>query len=107
MTRPALGHGLDLKKDEIEIEQKPKFRLFFTALIFAVLSFAVQHPVASKRACILKITEILAWVILFSSGYFSLALCGKFHFDFIEKLKNKIRWNDEKVMWCLFYSLHC
>ena len=104
MKRQSVDGGFGLEKSKIEIEQEFKFRLFFTALIFAILSFAVQHPVESERTGFLKITEILAWIILFLSGYFALAICSGVHLSFIKNMANKIKWSDEEAMWLLFYG---
>ncbi|HAZ7573794.1 hypothetical protein OQJ02_05060 [Legionella sp. PATHC032] len=105
--------SLDQKLHEHEVKSnkdfESKLKLFMTALIFAILSFAIQYPIKSSSGICLKLMEIFSWVILLLSGYFSLVVCSKFPIGVISKLADKINvfwsknWTDEILMWRLFY----
>lgn len=49
-----------------------KFRMFFTGLIFAIISFVGSHPISTSNSC-LKIIEITALTSLLISGFLLLA----------------------------------
>lgn len=107
------GLSSDQRREEQETnanrEFKYKFNLFITALIFATLSVVIQHPIDSNAKNIVKIMEIVSWIILFLSGYFSLVVCSGFPIGIISKPANKLNvffnkeWTDEILMWRLFY----
>jgi hypothetical protein len=54
-----------------------KFDFFFTGLMFAIVSFAMQFPVRS--AClILRVAESFSWIIFLATGICALYVCGGF-----------------------------
>ncbi|MDD4980931.1 MAG: hypothetical protein PHC54_06680 [Candidatus Omnitrophica bacterium] len=81
-----------------------KFNLFFTGLVFAIVSFAMQFPV--KSACLeLRIAEGCSWALFLITGICALYVCGGFvtkHTDSV------LRKREEKLplirfwMWVLF-----
>lgn len=79
-----------------------KFHFFFTALVFAILSFAVQFPVSSENLWI-KIMEVVSWVLIAATALLALKQVGGFApIDTMEYHQGlNIRWR--KVMWFLFF----
>lgn len=81
-----------------------KFDFFFTGLVFAVLSFAMQFPV--KSSCLyLVVAEGISWVLFVLVGMCALYLCGGFlirhtHSELEQRQEHqpKIRF----LMWVLF-----
>lgn len=51
----------DTEKQLEKVRSIYKFHFFFTALVFAILSFAIQFPVSSENLWI-KIMEVVSWV---------------------------------------------
>lgn len=106
---PSPGQIRNELETKAKIEFEYKFNLFMTALIFAILSFAIQNPIDSTAGSCLKLIEIFSWVILLLSGYFSLVVCSKFPIGIIGKTAEKVRvyfnkqWTDEILRWRLFY----
>ena len=108
MGRDPLDGGVELHTVKAGIDADYKFRFFFSALIFAILSFAIQYPI--KSTCnLLKLAEVISWFILILSGYFSLVVCGRFPIRIISGTAKKLnellskQWTDEILMWRLFY----
>lgn len=76
------GIKVELKRAEIEwdlerVRNIYKFNFFFTGLVFAIVSFAMQFPV--KSACLgLRIAEGFSWVLFLITGFCALYVCGGF-----------------------------
>ena len=109
MSRTPLDGGINLHTVKAGIDAEHKSRFFFAALIFAILSFAIQFPI--KGNCIiLKIAEVFSWFIMILSGYFSLVICGGISIKIISGSAQIINdhfhkeWTNEILMWRLFYS---
>jgi hypothetical protein len=81
MQRSPLDGGIELERikneNRIEIELASKFRFFFVALVFAILSFAVQFPTSTSSVW-LKLVEATAWIGLAASGLLALVDVGAF-----------------------------
>lgn len=104
MERDPIDGGIGLHQAKLEMEAQYKFRLFFAALIFAILSFAIQHPINNNNSFFLKIVEIFSWFTLFLSGYFSLVLCSGVSIGLINWCVDRIsKWSNEERMWIFFY----
>ena len=58
----------DLDRTKVQFEYK--FNLFMTALIFAILSIAVQHPINHESCSLLKLIEVFSLFLLLLSGNF-------------------------------------
>jgi hypothetical protein len=95
------GVALDRAKVEnrVEVESAARFRFFFTGLVFAILSFAIQFPIKSTLA-VLKVTEALSWVLLAIAGALALVDIGGFSTqpDATHRLTPRFR----RYMWLLF-----
>lgn len=83
-----------------------KFELFFSGLVFATVSFAMQFPVRSSWFG-LKIAEAFSWVLFLIVGMCALYVCGGFR---IRDTHGALRKHDEYLpkirscMWVLFVS---
>ncbi|WP_058535346.1 hypothetical protein [Legionella saoudiensis] len=74
----ALGPSIEYVKmthatNLADREYDRKFKMFFTGLIFAIISFTGSHPITTHSSC-LKMIEIVALSFLLLSG---LLLLGK------------------------------
>jgi hypothetical protein len=79
-----------------------KFHFFFTALVFAILSFAIQFPVSSDILYI-KLMEALSWLLIAATALLALKQIGGFSSEDTKKgfigLGKKCRTG----MWVLFF----
>lgn len=78
-----------------------KFHFFFTALVFAILSFAIQFPVSSNHPWI-KIIEATSWLLIAATALLALKQVGGFApIDTLQYHQGlSIRWR--RIMWFLF-----
>jgi hypothetical protein len=92
----------DTEKQLEKVRSIYKFHFFFTALVFAILSFAIQFPVSSENLWI-KIMEVVSWVLIAATALLALKQIGGFaSTDTMEYHQGlNIRWR--KVMWFLFF----
>jgi hypothetical protein len=92
----------DTEKQLEKVRSIYKFHFFFTALVFAILSFAIQFPVSSENLWI-KIMEVVSWVLIAATALLALKQIGGFApIDTMEYHQGlNIRWR--KVMWFLFF----
>ena len=92
----------DTEKQLEKVRSIYKFHFFFTALVFAILSFAIQFPVSSENLWI-KIMEAVSWVLIAATALLALKQIGGFaSIDTMEYYQGlNIRWR--KVMWFLFF----
>lgn len=93
----------DTEKHLEKIRAIYKFHFFFTALVFAILSFAIQFPVSSANLWI-KIMEVISWVLIAATALLALKQVGGFTLvDAMEYHQGlNIMWR--KVMWVLFFT---
>ena len=93
----------DTEKHLEKVRSIYKFHFFFAALVFAILSFAIQFPVSSENLWI-KIMEVVSWVLIAATALLTLKQVGGFApIDTMEYHQGlNIRWR--KVMWFLFLS---
>ena len=80
-----------------------KFRLFFTALVFTILSFSIQFQVNTNDRLIIAF-EIGAWILLGITGYFSLKDCGGFSSKITEQSFEGLSQKQRKAMWACFFG---
>ena len=66
---------LDYIKTKAIHESLTKYRFYFSGLIFAILSYSIQKPIASSIMW-LNVAESVSWVLLTISGIMSLKECG-------------------------------
>lgn len=78
-----------------------KFHFFFTGLVFAVLSFAIQYPVSNAYRWI-KVIESMSWVVIGLTGFLALKQIGGFSLDDTMKYHSGLSKKWRKVMWFLF-----
>ena len=80
-----------------------RFEYFFAGLVFAVLSFAIQYPVAESVRFI-KSLEAVSWVALALTGLMSLKGLGGFAPTYASTYKQTVMLSEpaRKVMWGLF-----
>ena len=73
------GLGLEQEKNRqrVVLESAAKFRFFFVALVFAILSFAIQFPINTTEFY-LKLAEASSWVLIAITGLLALADIGGF-----------------------------
>lgn len=92
----------DTEKQLEKVRSIYKFHFFFTALVFAILSFAIQFPVSSENLWI-KIMEVVSWVLIAATALLALKQIGGFApIDTMEYHQGlNTRWR--KVMWFLFF----
>lgn len=92
----------DTEKQLEKVRSIYKFHFFFTALVFAILSFAIQFPVSSENLWI-KIMEVVSWLLIAATALLALKQIGGFApIDTMEYHQGlNIRWR--KVMWFLFF----
>ena len=67
----GVGANTEINRRRIEMETAVRFRFFFTGLVFAILSFAIQFPVSSNVFAI-KITEVSSWALFAVTGILAL-----------------------------------
>jgi len=68
-------YGLQFALDRIRMRNR--FAFFFTGLVFAILSFAIQFRVSSE-ALYIKSFETGSWVALSVTGLLALRMLGAF-----------------------------
>ena len=78
-----------------------KFDFFFTGLVFAIVSFAIQFPVKNK-SWILKIVEGFSWLLFIIAGICSLYVCGGFITRHTEIVLKKREARIPKVRFCMW-----
>lgn len=73
------GLGLEHEKNRqrLVLESAAKFRFFFAALVFAILSFAIQFPIRSTGIS-LKCVEASSWGLIAITALLALADIGGF-----------------------------
>jgi hypothetical protein len=84
--------------NRLALESVYKFRFFFTALVFAILSFAIQFPVDTRSVWI-KSAEAGSWALLLTAGCLALRDCGGFRAD-LSPVGLSNGWR--RLMWALF-----
>lgn len=75
-----------------------KFRMFFTGLIFAIISFIGSHPISTSN-CYLKIIEITALTSLLIAGFLLLA---KLSGVYIKGTYNELQTKWHKFLYFIF-----
>jgi len=101
--------GLNHQEMQKRRELNFKLNLFMIALIFGVISISIQYPINKSSCLLLKLLESLSWICLVFSGYFSLVNVSKHPVTIISRpfewlrVRFKKDWNDELLMWRLFY----
>jgi hypothetical protein len=92
----------DKTRYRVILESVYRFRQFYVAFVFAILSFAMQFPTKTVSLYV-KVPEIGAWVLLTCAGYFALKDCGGFEGVITEKVAEGIDSSHRKMMWKLFF----
>jgi hypothetical protein len=80
-----------------------KFHFFFTALVFGILSFAIQFPVTSNKPWI-KIMEATSWALIAATALLSLKQIGGFAPIDTMKYHQGLSTGWRKFMWLLFIA---
>ena len=93
---------MTITRDRAMVEAIYKFRFFFVALVFAILSFAMQFPVVTASACI-KSIEAFYWLLLIVTGFLAIKDCGGFASIINEEAINGLKQKQRKTMWALFF----
>lgn len=78
-----------------------KFHFFFTGLIFAILSFAIQYPVKNSFVWI-KIIESISWILLSMTCLLSLKNIGGFSLEDTNRYHKGLNKEWRKLMWVFF-----
>ena len=108
MTQPTrgsldpVGDEMTITRDRAMVEAVYKFRFFFVALVFAILSFAMQFPVVSASVWI-KSFEALSWLLLIIAGFFAIKDCGGFAKVINEKAVIGLEQGQRQLMWGFFF----
>ena len=105
--RKPLDGGLAIAAEKTRYEQMLgavyKFRFFFVGLVFAMLSFAMQHPVTVTIVWV-KYIEFLSWFFLIITGFLALGDCGGFSSKFTEKALDGLNPSLRSLMWKTFFT---
>ena len=80
-----------------------KFDFFFTGLVFAIVSFAMQFPVKSACLC-LRIAESFSWILFLVVGICALYVCGGFIMRHTDPVLEKRQQILPKVRWWMWSS---
>ncbi len=79
--RDPIDGGLALEeaktRERVEIESAARFRFFFVALVFGILSIAIQFPLKTHDT-MLKILEASSWGFIAITGLLGLVDIGAF-----------------------------
>jgi ABC-type transport system involved in cytochrome c biogenesis permease component len=84
----------------LNVQFLKRFYFFFTGLVFAVLSFAIQYPVKTTNLFI-SIGEAISWVLLAIAGFLALREIGAFHLKDTKKALESLK---ERQRWCMWAS---
>lgn len=80
-----------------------RFRLFFTGLVFALLSFSVQFSVVPKsNASVVNCIQVSAWLLLIMVGFLALRDAGGFVAQHTEDSFNGLSRGWRIAMWGMF-----
>jgi hypothetical protein len=95
------GQALEAAKarDRVDIESAARFRFFFVALVFGILSFAIQFPVKTQSVC-LKTLEALSWGLVAVTGLLGLIDIGAF--SLTTEAQGRLARHGRIAMWAAF-----
>ena len=68
---------LDKIRHQAILSSLTKYRFFFAGLVFAILSYSIQKPIASSNLLLIW-SENVSWLFLLISGLLSIKECGGF-----------------------------
>jgi hypothetical protein len=105
---PLIIEGKERARSDTEVYLEKvrsiyKFHFFFTALIFAILSFAIQFPVETDYVWI-KILEVISWAIIAFTALLSLKQLGGFSSEDTLKFHSGLGKVWRYLMWILFVA---
>jgi len=105
--RAPLDGGMALEGEKtryrVMLESIYKFRQFFVAFVFAILSFSMQFPTKATTPWV-KLPEVAAWILLAATGFFSLKDCGGFADKLTDKVVEGLDPPLRAWMWRLFFT---
>jgi hypothetical protein len=106
LERTPLDGGIAVEGEKtryrVMLESIYKFRQFFVAFVFAILSFSMQFQTKNNTGWV-KLPEIPAWILLAISGYFALKDCGGFADKITEEVAEGIPPPHRALMWKIFF----
>lgn len=104
--RAPLDGGIAVEGEKtrfrVMLESTYRFRQFFVAFVFAILSFAMQFPTKATTLWV-KLPEVTAWILLAATGYFALRDCGGFADKITDKVVEGLDTVHRARMWKLFF----
>jgi len=104
--RTPLDGGIAIESEKtrfrVMLESIYKFRQFFVAFVFAILSFSMQFPTKAKTLWV-KLPEFTAWILIAATGYFALRDCGGFATKITDKVVEGLEAPQRAWMWRLFF----
>ena len=105
--RAPLDGGIAIEGEKtryrVMLESIYKFRQFFVAFVFAILSFSMQFPTKTTTLWV-KLPEVAAWMLLAATGYFALKDCGGFADKLTDKVVEGLDPPHRALMWKLFFA---
>jgi hypothetical protein len=110
MVRKWLDELKDKSRDErkedaelfrLNLQYLMRFYFFFTALIFAILSFSMQYSIKTSILYI-KIAEVCAWFLLLISGILGLKEIGAFAVKDLGRVLGRLGTYERIIMWICF-----
>lgn len=105
--RTPLDGGIAIEGEKtryrVMLESIYKFRQFFVAFVFAILSFSMQFSTKAKTLWV-KLPEVAAWILLAATGYFALKDCGGFANKLTAIVVEGLDPRHRAWMWKLFFA---
>lgn len=91
----------EIEKELENVRSNYRFNFFFSGLVFAILSFAIQFPVKGDTVWI-KIIEAVSWIVIGLTGILALKQMGGFSLKNATATRSGLSRNWQFTMWTLF-----
>jgi len=88
-------------KHQWTLDSLQRFRLFFSGLVFAILSFSIQFAI-QQADVVVKWLQGTAWFFLLFAGFFALKDAGGFVSEYNERSFDGLKPKTRIIMWVLF-----
>lgn len=105
--RAPLAGGIAIEGEKtryrVMLESIYRFRHFFVAFVFAILSFSMQFSTKATTLWV-KLPEVAAWMLLAATGFFALKDCGGFADKLTDEIVEGLDSQNRALMWRLFFA---